>query len=90
MTGTADEKKVYKLPLEPYSEYEGCSITESMFEHDALIFDHSQLSCAGIGYPDGTPYIMMDCTGFTNFGIWSLPGAPYICLEPWMGRCDNL
>ena len=19
----------------------------------------------------------------------SLPGAPYICLEPWMGRCDN-
>lgn len=40
MTGTADEKKVYKLPLEPYGEYEGCSITESMFEHDALIFDH--------------------------------------------------
>lgn len=88
-SGTANEKKVYKLPLEPYGKYEGCNITENMFEQDALIFDHSQLSCVGIGYPDGTPYIIMDCTGFTNFGIWSLPGAPYICLEPWMGRCDN-
>lgn len=89
MTGTADEKKTYKLPLEPYGEYEGCNVTETMFENDALIFDNSQLSCVGIGYPDGIPYIMMDCTGFTDFGIWSLPGAPYICLEPWMGRCDN-
>ena len=25
------------------------------------------------------------------FGIWSPPGknAPFICIEPWYGRCDD-
>lgn len=88
-TGTADGEKVYNLPLKTYGEYEGCDIGEHMFDKDALIFDDSQFVCAGIGYPDGTPYITMTCEGFTNFGIWSMPGAPFVCLEPWMGRCDD-
>ena len=64
-------------------------MTEHMFDKDALIFDDSQIDWVAIGYPDGTPYVAMKCQGFTNFGIWSLPHAPYICLEPWMGRCDD-
>ena len=28
-------------------------------------------------------------TGFPSFGIWSVPGSPFVCLEPWMGRCDD-
>jgi len=31
----------------------------------------------------------MLCKGFPNYGIWSVQGAPFVCLEPWMGRCDN-
>ena len=69
-------EKSYELPLEPFGTYSGCAITEHMFDHDALIFDGSQVTCAGIAYPDSTPYITMDCEGFTNFGIWSLPGEP--------------
>lgn len=88
-TGTADSSTKYQLPLEPIGEYYGCDITEHMFDHDALILDNNQIDWVGIGYPDGTPYITMECKGFTNFGIWSLPGAPYVCLEPWMGRCDD-
>lgn len=88
-TGTADAEKTYDLPLEPYGPYHGCAIGEHMFDQDALIFDDSQLAFAGIGYPDGTPYLTMECEGFTNFGIWTMPGAPFICLEPWMGRCDD-
>ena len=44
---------------------------------------------AALGYPDGTPYVSLECRDFTNFGIWSVPGAPFVCLEPWMGRCDD-
>ena len=88
-SGNTDMEKSYELPLEPFGTYSGCAITEHMFDHDSLIFDGSQVTCAGIAYPDSTPYITMDCEGFTNFGIWSLPGAPYICLEPWQGRCDD-
>ena len=39
--------------------------------------------------PDGTPYVEITCKGFPNFGIWSAPDSPFVCLEPWMGRCDN-
>lgn len=88
-TGTADSSTKHTLPLEPIGEYYGCNITEHMFDNDALIFDQGQIEWVGIGYPDGTPYITMECNGFTNFGIWSLPEAPYVCLEPWMGRCDD-
>ncbi len=87
--GTADPSRSYKLPLEKYGEHYGCSIRQDMFDRDALIFDDGQIQWAAIGYPDGTPYVSLECGGFTNFGIWSVPGAPFVCLEPWMGRCDD-
>ena len=87
--GTADTSRIYKLPLKNYGEYTGCGITEHMFDQDALIFDDGQIQWAAIGYPDSRPYISLECSGFTNFGIWSVPGAPFVCLEPWMGRCDD-
>ena len=83
--GTAIPDKVYTLVLENGS----CQITEGMFDKDALIFDDGQISKAGIALPDGTPYVEISCEGFPNFGIWSAGDAPFVCLEPWMGRCDN-
>ena len=44
---------------------------------------------AGIAFPDGTPYLELTCHRFPNFGIWSVPGSSFVCLEPWMGRCDD-
>ena len=32
----------------------------------------------------------MKCEGCPNFGIWSVKDAPFVCLEPWMGRADNI
>lgn len=84
-TGTASRKKVYALPL----DHGRAAITANLFDNDALIFDDNQFDWVAIGYPDGTPYVSLSCKGFPNFGIWSLPGAPYICLEPWIGRCDD-
>ena len=85
-TGTAIKEKQHILSLN-----HGCAaITSNMFDQDALVFDGGQITWAAIGYPDKTPYISISCKGFPNFGIWSVPGAPYICLEPWIGRCDDL
>ena len=83
--GTAIPDKTYTLHLENNS----CPIDEHMFDHDALVFDNGQITKAGISFPDGTPYVEISCEGFPNFGIWSAIGAPFVCLEPWMGRCDN-
>jgi len=82
--GAARPEKTYILKTKDGR----CPVGTSTFDNDALIFDN-QISWAGIAYPDGTPYVSVSCEDFPNFGIWSAPGAPFICLEPWDGRCDN-
>nr|WP_297768045.1 aldose 1-epimerase family protein [uncultured Butyrivibrio sp.] len=66
-------------------------ITEHIFDKDALIFDDNQVREVSLCTPDGKPYITMNCEGFPSFGLWSKPSskAHYVCLEPWIGRCDN-
>lgn len=82
----ADPEHVFTLPLEG----ECCPVTEEMFEKDALIFDGTQIEEVWLCHKDGTPYVGMECEGFPNFGIWSVKDAPFVCLEPWMGRCDDV
>ena len=84
--GGADPKKVYEMKLED-GYY---PLTEELFERDALIFDENQIEEVWISHKDGTPYVGMKCEGFPNFGIWSVKDAPFVCLEPWMGRCDDV
>lgn len=84
-SGTAIAEQPHILSLEKGE----CSITSHMFDNDALVFSNGQIAKAGIRMPDGTPYLELCCEGFPNFGIWSVPGAPFVCLEPWMGRCDD-
>lgn len=82
-TAKAEEKATLKL------ENGTCQIEDHMFDHDALVFDN-QITRAGIQLPDGTPYLELRCVGFPNFGIWSASqDAPFVCLETWMGRCDD-
>ena len=81
-----DPEKVSELHL----ENECCPMTEKLFEKDALIFDHAQIEEVWMCRKDGTPYVGMKAEGFPNFGIWSVKDAPFVCLEPWMGRCDNI
>ena len=82
-TAKAEEKATLKL------ENGTCQIEDHMFDHDALVFDN-QITRAGIQLPDGTPYLELRCVGFPNFGIWSASqDAPFVCLELWMGRCDD-
>ena len=67
-----------------------CALNEEMFEHDALIFDGGQFDEVWLCHKGGEPYVGMKCKGFPNFGIWSVKDAPFVCLEPWMGRCDDV
>lgn len=65
------------------------AIDDHMFDKDALIFENSQLSEVGIAFPDKSKYITVKCEGFPYVGVWSKPTAPFVCIEPWYGRCDN-
>ena len=35
------------------------------------------------------PFLKFEFDDFPNFGIWTKVGAPFICLEPWVGYADT-
>ncbi len=85
-TGTAIADELHPLVLENRK----LKITEHLFDQDALVFDDHKIKKIAIAYPDGTPYIIMDCEEIPSMGVWSISAdAPFVCLEPWIGRCDN-
>ena len=57
--------------------------------HDTLIFDYQNIETVRIAKPDKTPYVTMDCREFPFLGIWAKRTGNFICLEPWVGRCDD-
>jgi len=62
-------------------------LTDALFAEDALIWDpvHSQSVSYG---PPGGPRLRIDFTGTPSLGIWTRPGAAFVCVEPWHGHAD--
>ena len=54
-----------------------------------LIFDNFKFGKVRMCRPDKTPYVTMDCSQFTSYGIWAKKEGNFICLEPWAGRTDD-
>lgn len=67
-----------------------CPIDEHMFDKDALIIEHFQASKVSLCTPDKKPYLTVSFDA-PLFGLWSPAGkgAPFVCIEPWYGRCDR-
>lgn len=65
-------------------------IAEDLFDQDALVVENHQVQRVSLCTPDRRPYVTVSFLT-PVFGIWSLPhkGAPFVCIEPWYGRCDR-
>lgn len=65
-------------------------ITSDLFDKDALIFEDNQAHKVSLLGKDKIPYITVTMKA-PLFGIWSptKKEAPFICIEPWYGRCDG-
>lgn len=58
------------------------------FENDALIM--KALQSKKITVLDGkTPLLKVTFEDFNNLGLWTKVGAPFICIEPWLGYSDT-
>jgi galactose mutarotase-like enzyme len=66
------------------------SISQGMFDKDALIFENNQSQKVSLTLPNKKPYVTVSFEA-PLFGLWSPAGknAPFICIEPWYGRCDS-
>ncbi len=63
------------------------TLTPQLFARGALVFEalasrRVTLSAAG------GPSITVGFPGMPHFGLWTKPGAPFVCLEPWQGYAE--
>ena len=74
-----------------YSQENGRIIPDAqLFSHDALIAENYDCDEVDLLDPEGRPYLSVRFDA-PLVGVWSVAGteAPYICIEPWWGRCDR-
>lgn len=74
-------------------DYAYIKLTKELFLKDALIIENTQIKEVALCYEDKTPYVTVEFDA-PLFGIWSPAninnGAPFVCIEPWYGRCDAI
>lgn len=69
-----------KLPINPHS-----------FDNDALIMKGLTSHRISLKKKSGNKTLLtMDFDGFPYLAVWSKPGAPFICIEPWYSTADTV
>ena len=63
------------------------ALTDALFEEDVLIFDQVKSRSVIYGAEQG-PRLMVNYPDSPYLGIWTKPGAPFVCIEPWHGITD--
>lgn len=85
--GCVDEETGYPLEMP-----EGrLKLTSETFDKiDTIMLENGQIRQVDMFCEDGTPWLSLSFDA-PVVGIWSPPGkcAPFLCIEPWYGRCDS-
>lgn len=69
----------------------GCMPLDAhLFDEDALVIEGRQAKEVALAGADKKPYLTVKFDA-PLFGIWSpaKKQAPFVCIEPWYGRCDK-
>ena len=63
------------------------ALRDDLFVDDALIFDRLTSRRLSYGAPTG-PRLDVEFADFPTLGVWTKPGAGFVCIEPWQGFSD--
>jgi galactose mutarotase-like enzyme len=63
------------------------ALTDALFRNDVVIFDEIRSSSVTYG-ADGGPRLRISYPDTPYLGVWTKPGADFICIEPWHGVSD--
>jgi len=63
-------------------------LNDSLFVDDAIVLENQNIHKVDL-IEKGRPYLTLLSDGNPYYGIWSKPGAPFLCLEPWWGIADS-
>ena len=59
-------------------------LADTLFEADAIIMLDAHSKAVDFTGPDGSG-LRVRWDGFKDLGIWTKPGAGFLCIEPWYG-----
>ena len=73
----------------------------SPFAHGRLVLDHAMFDADAMIFPegagkglrygvDGGPALKFDFENLPNLALWTKPGAPFLCVEPWHGTAATV
>jgi galactose mutarotase-like enzyme len=64
-------------------------LTPDLFKSDALVFKNLKSREVQLKSYKSENYITVSFPDFTSLGIWAPLGAPFVCIEPWLGYADT-
>lgn len=64
-------------------------LNNDFFTKDALVFKNMKSSSLHMKSRKSDYAVKLTFAEFPYFGIWSKPGAAFLCLEPWCGLSDT-
>lgn len=65
-------------------------LSDNIFDNGALIFKNLKSRKAWLSHKKQGEIIGVEFTDFPYLGLWSKPGAPFVCIEPWHGIADSV
>ena len=66
-------------------------LDRNTFKNDAIIMKGiTSKKISLINKRIGKKILTMDFTGFPYLALWSKPGAPFVCIEPWYSTADTV
>lgn len=86
--GLADTRQAITLPG---TESGRLAIGPHLFDHDALILEGNQAHLVELARKGEEAFVSVRFDA-PLFGLWAPAGedVPFVCIEPWYGRCDAL
>ncbi|QJW91777.1 aldose 1-epimerase family protein [Spirosoma taeanense] len=64
-------------------------LTKHLFDQDALVFKNLESRRVAIRSDKHDHAVTVEYPAFPYLGIWAKPGAPFVCIEPWLGCADS-
>ncbi|AUD07173.1 aldose 1-epimerase family protein [Spirosoma pollinicola] len=65
------------------------ALTKHLFDADALVFKNLASRSVAIRSDKHDHALTVAYPDFPYLGLWAKPGAPFVCIEPWLGCADS-
>jgi galactose mutarotase-like enzyme len=65
-------------------------LTKHLFDQDALVIKDLRSRAVSIRSRNHERAVTVRFDGFPYLGLWAKPGAPFVCIEPWLGCADTV